>query len=87
MTKKISFLIFYWVFLHVFLFHCEWICSRKKSVHFMKHPGNYRDEINLLKEEFADRFGYELIDLEHEWRPWEIKKLSIAFSKSSGKHF
>lgn len=48
---------------------------------FYEHPGNYRDEINKLKAEFAHRFGYELIDLEHEWRPWEIKKLSIAFSK------
>ena len=47
---------------------------------FYEHPGNYRDEINRLKDEFTNRFGYELIDLEHEWRPWQIKKLLIAFS-------
>lgn len=45
-----------------------------------EHPGNYRDEIKQLKEDFKIQFGYELIDLEHEWRPWEINKLIIAFS-------
>ncbi len=48
---------------------------------FYEHPGNYRDEITQLKADFNSRFGYELIDLEHEWRPWEINKLINAFSK------
>ena len=48
---------------------------------YYEHPGNYRDEINELKVNFKNRVGYDLIDLEHEWRPWEINKLVIAFSK------
>ena len=48
---------------------------------YYEHPGNYRDEINQLKLDFKKRFGYDLIDLEHEWRPWEINKLVTAFSK------
>ncbi|MZH15003.1 MAG: hypothetical protein F3742_09570 [Nitrospinae bacterium] len=48
---------------------------------YYEYPGNYRDEINQLKADFKKQFGYELIDLEHEWRPWEIKKLATAFSK------
>ena len=48
---------------------------------YYEHPGNYRDEINKLKLDFKNRFGYDLIDLEHDWRPWEINKLLIAFSK------
>ncbi len=46
-----------------------------------EHPGNYRDEINQLKADFKSRFGYELIDLELEWRSWEVKKLTAAFSQ------
>jgi len=55
--------------------------SQEPKRPYYEHPGNYRDEINRLKVEFVNKFGYELIDLEHEWRPWEIEKISIAFSK------
>ncbi|MEC8957968.1 MAG: hypothetical protein VX495_06230 [Nitrospinota bacterium] len=66
-------------FFYVFYFSGDGFTQETKRP-FYEHPGNYRDEINLLKAEFVNRFGYELIDLEHEWKPWEIKKLSIAFS-------
>ena len=56
----------------------SWAEESKRPVY--EHPGNYREEINQLKDDFNAQFGYELIDLEHEWRPWEIKKLIIAFS-------
>ena len=48
----------------------SWAEKSKRPVY--EHPGNYREEINQLKADFNARFGYELIDLEHEWRPWEI---------------
>ena len=67
-------------FIFVFCFFGDGLAQEPKRP-FYEHPGNYRDEINQLKAEFTTRFGYELIDLEHEWRPWEIKKLSTAFSK------
>ena len=57
----------------------SWAEESKRPVY--EYPGNYREEIKELKADFNARFGYELIDLEHEWRPWEIKKLVIAFSK------
>ena len=55
--------------------------SQEPKRPYYEHPGNYRDEINQLKVDFKNRFRYDLIDLEHEWRPWEINKLVIAFSK------
>ena len=55
--------------------------SQEPKRPYYEHPGNYRDEIKQLKADFKNRFGYNLIDLEHEWRPWEINKLTIAFSK------
>ena len=57
----------------------SWAEESKRPVY--EYPGNYREEINQLKADFKTRFGYELIDLEHEWRPWQIKKLIIAFSE------
>ena len=57
----------------------SWAEESKRPVY--EYPGNYREEINQLKADFNARFGYELIDLEHEWRPWEINKLITAFSK------
>ena len=63
-----------------FLFtRLSWTEESKRPVY--EHPGNYREEINQLKADFNTQFGYELIDLEHEWRPWEINKLITAFSK------
>ncbi len=64
----------------VFLFtSVPWAEEPKRP--YYEHPGNYRDEINSLKADFKTRFGYDLIDLEYEWRPWEINKLATAFSK------
>lgn len=44
------------------------------------YPGNYRDEVNRLKEKFKQAFGYELMDLDEEWRPEEIERLHAAFA-------
>ena len=66
-------------FVFVFYFSSNGLTQETKRP-FYEHPGNYRDEINQLKTEFTKRFGYDLIDLEREWRPWEIKKLLIAFA-------
>ena len=63
----------------LFLFtSISWAQEPKRP--FYEHPGNYRDEINNLKADFKARFGYDLIDLEYDWRSWEIKKLATAFS-------
>jgi len=45
------------------------------------YPGNYRDEVNRLKEKFKQAFGYELMDLDEGWRPEEIERLHYAFSR------
>jgi hypothetical protein len=45
------------------------------------YPGNYREEINRLKEKFKSNFGYELMDLDEGWRPEEIERLHNAFSR------
>jgi hypothetical protein len=57
----------------------SWAEEPKRPVY--EHPGNYRDDINSLKADFNARFGYDLIDLEYDWRVWEINKLATAFSK------
>ena len=77
---KRCFVLFILNFVCIFYFSGNGLAQETKRP-FYEHPGNYRDEIDNLKKEFIDRFGYELIDLEHEWRPWEIKKLLTAFSK------
>ena len=76
---KRFFFIFILNFLSIFYFFGNGLAQEAKRP-FYEYKGNYRNEIDELKKEFIDKFGYELIDLEHEWRPWEIKKLSIAFS-------
>ena len=48
---------------------------------FYEYPGDYRQEINQLKDDFKIKFGYELLDLELGWKPDEIKELTLAFSK------
>lgn len=48
------------------------------------YPGNYRDEVNRLKEKFKQAFGYELMELDEEWRPEEIEKLHNAFARLPG---
>jgi hypothetical protein len=45
------------------------------------YPGNYREEINRLKEKFKSAFGYELMDLDAGWRPEEVERLHNAFSR------
>ena len=79
MSKRF-FVLFIVSFISMFYFSGNGLTQEPKRP-FYEYPGNYREEINQLKTEFVNRFGYELLDLEHEWRPWEIKKLIIAFSK------
>ena len=45
------------------------------------YPGNYRDEVNRLKEKFKQAFGYDLMELGEGWRPEEIDKLHNAFAR------
>jgi len=45
------------------------------------YPGNYRDQINQLKEKFEQDYGYELMDLDKEWIPDEIERIQAAFSQ------
>ena len=45
------------------------------------YPGNYREEVNRLKEKFKSAFGYELMDLDEGWRPEEVERLHNAFSR------
>ena len=48
---------------------------------FYEYPGDYRQQVNQLKDDFKTRFGYELLDLELLWKPEEIKELTLAFAK------
>ena len=48
---------------------------------FYEYPGDYRQQVNQLKDKFKLQFGYELIDLELSWKLEEIKELTLAFSK------
>ncbi len=57
----------------------SWGQEAKRS--FYEHPGDYRQQINQLKDSFKVQFGYELLDLELGWKPDEIKELTLAFSK------
>lgn len=45
------------------------------------YPGNYRDQINQLKEKFKQDYGYELMDLDKGWIPDEIERIQAAFSQ------
>lgn len=53
----------------------------KKKRPYYEYPGNYREQINKLKEKFKEKFGYELIDLEKGWTPQEIGIMQAAFSQ------
>jgi len=55
--------------------------EKEKPRKFFEYKGDYREELNRLKEEFHKAFGYELLDLDRGWRPDEIKRLHDAFSK------
>ena len=48
---------------------------------FYEYPGDYRQQVNQLKDDFKSQFGYELLDLELLWKPEEIKELTLAFAK------
>lgn len=48
---------------------------------FYEDLGDYRQQINQLKDNFKAQFGYELLDLELGWKPDEIKEITLAFSK------
>ncbi len=45
------------------------------------YPGNYREEVNRLKDRFQQAYGYALMDLDEEWRPEEIEKLHAVFAR------
>lgn len=55
--------------------------SPKKDRPLYIYKGNYREEINRLKEQFRQAYGYKLMDLDAGWRPEEIKKLHEAFAQ------
>ena len=45
------------------------------------YPGNYREEVDRLKEKFKLAFGYDLMDLSEGWRPEDIERLHKAFAR------
>ena len=55
--------------------------SQKGKRPLYSYQGNYREEINRLKEKFKSAFGYDLMDLDEGWRPEEIKRFHDAFSR------
>ncbi|MDH5762108.1 MAG: hypothetical protein OEZ51_03915 [Nitrospinota bacterium] len=55
--------------------------GHRKDRPLFVYPGNYRDEVNRLKDKFRQSFGYDLKDLDEGWRPEEIEKLHDAFSR------
>lgn len=52
--------------------------SRKRPL--FEYKGDYRGEINELKEKFQSAFGYVLMDLDRGWTADEIRKLHEAFA-------
>ena len=55
--------------------------QEKKNRPYYEYPGNYREQINRLKTNFKEKFGYKLIDLEKEWTPDEIAIMHATFSQ------
>jgi len=55
--------------------------GKKKDRPLYIYEGNYRDEINSLKDQFKQAYGYELMDLDTGWRPEEIRKLHQTFAQ------
>ena len=55
--------------------------QEKKTRPYYEYPGNYREQVNELKENFKKQFGYELIGLEKTWTPQEIAIMHAAFSR------
>ncbi|MGP0629373.1 hypothetical protein ACTRW9_06685 [Nitrospina sp. 32_T5] len=51
--------------------------TRKRPLY--EYKGDYRGEINELKEKFQSAFGYVLMDLDRGWTSDEIRKLHEAF--------
>ncbi len=54
--------------------------DKGKKRPYFEYKGNYGDEIDGLKEQFKQAYGYELFDLDRRWSPDEIKKIHAAFS-------
>ncbi|MDH3256254.1 MAG: hypothetical protein OEM27_01440 [Nitrospinota bacterium] len=54
---------------------------QKKDRPLYVYPGNYREEVDRLKETFKSAYGYELLHLDEGWRPEEIERLHNAFSR------
>ena len=53
----------------------------KKPRPFYEYKGDYRKEINDLKKRFSNNYGYELLDLDVNWRPREIEIMLKAFAQ------
>lgn len=69
-----------WILIFKFLLiGTSWGQEAKRP--YYEHSGDYRQQIDKLKEDFKVRFGYELLDLEKGWKPDEIKELALAFSR------
>jgi hypothetical protein len=47
---------------------------------FYEAPPGYREEIDKLKLAFKEKYGYELLDLDQDWKKDEIEKLDRAFA-------
>ncbi len=48
---------------------------------FYEYKGNYREEIEKLRKDFKNAFGYDLVDTTQGWRPDEIKSMHRVFAK------
>ncbi len=69
-----------WVlFFNLLLVESLWGQEVKRP--YYEDPGDYRQQIDQLKDDFKLQFGYELLDLEMGWKPDEIKELTLAFSR------
>ncbi len=55
--------------------------SETKIRKFYQYKGDYRGEIEKLRQKFKDAFGYDLVDTTQGWRPDEIKNMHRVFSK------
>ena len=55
----------------------------KNARPYFEYQGNYRDQINELKANFKNQFGYDLVDLDKNWTPQEIAIMQSTFSQLS----
>ncbi len=71
-----------WPLVLLVSFFCSatlWAQESKRP--FYEYPGDYRQQVIQLKDDFKARFGYPLLDMEMGWKPDEIKELTLAFSR------